>query len=134
MALIVEWKRMANKKPTAAELKSLFTEMILNGYYHLQCIDKEILALDVKNLDSATEDQKNKLHALTMTFVLINDLLHPAHKISKKLLKKEYEPLIDSYMRRQETALEQKIVDKCVCSSCQDKNETQADKKTEGQS
>lgn len=122
---------MAKSKPSAAELKSLFTDMILNGYYHLQCIDKEILALDVKNLADATEDQKNKLHALTMTFVLINDLLHPAHKVSKKLLKKEYGPLIDSYMRRQETALEQKLVEKCVCRSCQENNEAQEDKKAE---
>lgn len=123
-----------SKQPSAAELKSLFTDMILNGYYHLQCIDKEILALDVKNLSEATEDQKNKLHALTMTFVLINDLLHPAHNVSKKLLKKEYEPLIDSYIRRQKNALEQKLVEKCVCKSCQEDNEVKEDKKTEGQS
>lgn len=122
---------MANRKPTAAELKSLFTDMILNGYYHLQCIDKEILALDVKDLSQATEDQKNKLHALTMTFVLINDLLHPAHKVSKKLLKKEYGPLIDSYMRRQETALQQKLVEKCVCRSCQENNEAEENKKAQ---
>lgn len=121
---------MAKNKPTAAELKSLFTEMILNGYYHLQCIDKEILALDVKNLSDATEDQKNKLHALTMTFVLINDLLHPAHKVSKKLLKKEYGSLIDSYMRRQETALAQKLVEKCVCKSCQENNEAEENQET----
>ena len=114
-----------NKKPTATEIKALFTEMILNGYYHLQCIDKEVLALDVKNLESATEDQKNKLHALTMTFVLINDLLHPAHKISRSLLPKEYEKLIDSYMRRQKDALDNKMVEKCVCKSCLENNETQ---------
>ena len=120
-----------SKQPSAAELKSLFTEMILNGYYHLQCIDKEILALDVKNLSEATEEQKNKLHALTMTFVLINDLMHPAHKVSKKLLKKEYGPLIDSYMRRQETALQQKLVEKCVCKSCQENNEAEENKKAQ---
>lgn len=118
------------KQPTAAELKSLFTEMILNGYYHLQCIDKEILAIDVKDLSQATEEQKNKLHALTMTFVLINDLLHPAHKVSKKLLKKDYEPLIDSYMRRQQDALNNKLVEKCVCKSCQENNEAQTSEET----
>ena len=121
---------MAKNKPTSAELKSLFTEMILNGYYHLQCIDKEILSLDVKNLESATEDQKNKLHALTMTFVLINDLLHPAHKISKSLLKKEYEPLIDSYMRRQQTALDQKLVEKCTCLACGKEDEVKESQET----
>lgn len=121
---------MANKKPTATELRNLFTEMILNGYYHLQCIDKEILALNVKKVEDATEDQKNKLHALTMTFVLINDLLHPAHKISKKLLKKEYEPLIDSYIRRQQNALEQKLVEPCKCIACGLEDDAQKNQET----
>lgn len=118
MVLIVEWEIVAKNKPSSAELKSLFTEMILNGYYHLQCIDKEILALDIKKLEDATEDQKNKLHALTMTFVLINDLLHPAHKISKSLLKKDYVPLIDSYMKRHQISIEQNLVEPCKCMAC----------------
>ena len=125
---------MAKNKPSSAELKSLFTEMILNGYYHLQCIDKEILALDVKKIEDATQDQKNKLHALTMTFVLINDLLHPAHKISKSLLKKEYEALIDSYIRRQQTALEQKLVEKCSCIACGKDNEIKENQEAENPS
>lgn len=112
------------KKIKSAQVKSSFTELLLNSYHHLQCIDKEIKSLDIKDLESATEDQKNKLHALTMTFVLINDLVHPAHKLSKDLLPKEYEKLIDSYMRRQKVSLEQKLVDECFCLSCkEDKSE-----------
>lgn len=117
---------MIKNKPTAKEVKSIFTDLMLNGYYHLQCIDNEIRAIGVKDINDATEDQKNKLHALTMTFVLINDLLHPAHKISKKLLKKDYEPLIDSYIKRQKASIEQKAVEKCFCLSCKEDNETQA--------
>ena len=125
---------MAKNKPSSAELKSLFTDMMLNGYYHLQCIDKEVLALDVKKLEDATQDQKNKLHALTMTFVLINDLLHPAHEISKHLLPKEYEKLIDSYMRRQKDALSNKLVEKCVCKSCGKDDEAKENQKAENPS
>jgi hypothetical protein len=121
---------MAKNKPTATELRNLFTEMMLNSYYHLQCIDKEILALDIKNLSDATEDQKNKLHALTMTFVLINDLIHQGHNISKKLLKKDYLPLIDSYMRRHQTSIEQKLVDPCKCIACGVSDEAQEDQET----
>lgn len=112
-------------KPTAREIKDLLRELTLNGYHHLQCIDKEIKSLDIKDVSSAGEDVKNKLHALTMTFVLINDLLHPIHKISKKLLPKEYLPLIDSYIKRQSISLEQKLIDPCICSSCKEDHEAE---------
>jgi hypothetical protein len=116
-------------KVTSKELNSTMTELLLNGYHHLQCIDKEIKSLDIKDIESATEDQKNKLHAMTMTFVLINDLLHPAHKLSKKLLPKEYLPLIESYMKRQRVSFEQKLIDECFCLSCkEDKNEASSNK------
>lgn len=116
---------MANK-PSAREIKDTTKELALNGYHILQCVDKEIKDLDIKEVDNATEDQKNKLHALTMTFVLVNDILHPIHKISKKLLPKEYLPLIESYMKRHKISLEQKLIDPCICGSCKEDNEAAA--------
>jgi|GEM_PF-4089724 hypothetical protein len=113
---------MANK-PTAREIKDITKELALNGYHILQCIDKEIKSLDIKDVSSADEDIKNKLHALTMTFVLVNDILHPMHKLSKKILPKEYLPLIDSYINRHKISLEQKLIDPCICSSCREDNE-----------
>jgi hypothetical protein len=109
-------------KVSAREIKSVFLEVLLNGYHHIAAINKELHELKIEDPNNATPEQQQKLRALTLTLTLINDLIHPAHKISKNMLKESQLPLVDYCMNMQKVALETKLVDECFCSSCsQDK-------------
>ena len=121
---------MANK---TISYKAILTEIMSNGYYHIKAINNEIQALNeimkkegITDPQKASQAQQDQLRALTLTLTLVNDLMHPAHKVSKKLLKKSEGEFINFCINMQKIALTSKLVGECFCSSCkEDKNEAQ---------
>lgn len=114
----------SSNKVSAKEIRSVMIELLSNGYHHIKAINSEIHTMGIKEPEKASEEDQNKLRALTLTLTLINDLIHPAHKMSKKLLNKCELPIIDYCMKAQKVAFESKLVDECFCNSCkEDKNE-----------
>lgn len=111
-------------KPTAKEIKAVLIEILSNGYHHIKCINNEIHSMNIKEPEKESQEVQDKLRALTLTLTLINDLIHPGHKISKKILNKCEEPIIDYCMNAQKIAFTSKLVEECPCNSCkEDKNE-----------
>lgn len=107
---------MSNKL-SARDYKKALLEVVSNGYYHIQAINNEIQSMKIDDPKKATSEQQDKLKALTLTLTLINDLIHPAHAISKSILKGK-DQLIDYCINMQKIALENKLIDTCFCSSC----------------
>lgn len=110
-----------SKKYTSKDYKRVLTEVLTNGFYHIQAINNEIQAMKITDPATASQDDQNKLRALTMTLTLVNDLIHPAHPISYACTKVNPE-LIDYCVNIQKKALEHKLVDKCFCSICSQSN------------
>lgn len=102
---------------TAKDYKRVLMDVISNGYHHIQAINNEIQQMKIEDPKSATQSEQDKLRALTLTMTLVNDLIHPAHKISKEMLKGKDE-LIDYCMRMQKIAFQNKLIDECYCSVC----------------
>lgn len=111
---------MSKNKVAPAELRSVLNELLLNGYFHIKAINKEIHEMGITDPKEATAEQQNKLRAMTMTLTLVNDLLHPAHKISKKILPESEWPIVDYCIRAQKHAFELKLIDSCFCTSCKE--------------
>lgn len=107
----------------AKEARQYLRELMLNGYSHLRALNNEMQSLKIKDPATATEDQQRQLQAMMHTFVLINDLIHPCHEISKKLLNKCDTRFIDFCMTAQVEAFRAKMVDECPCLACKNRNE-----------
>lgn len=114
-------------KTTAAEVKQVLTELLLNAYSHIKAVNNEIHALGIKDPQEASADDQNKLRAMTLTLTLINDIIHPAHEISKKILNKSEHPIIDYCIKAQKVAFESKLVDECNCTSCKNNKQVKND-------
>ena len=106
-------------KLTARDYKRVLLDVVSNGYHHVQAINNELQSMKIKDPEKATQEQQDKLRALTLTMTLVNDLIHPAHNISKSILKGKDE-LIDYCVRMQSIAFKNKLVDECFCSSCKE--------------
>jgi len=106
-------------KLTARDYKRVLLDVVSNGYHHIQAINNEIQSMKIQDPKSATQEEQDKLRALTLTMTLVNDLIHPAHKISKSILKGKDE-LVDYCIRMQKIAFENKLIDECFCSSCKE--------------
>jgi hypothetical protein len=104
---------------TAKDYKRVLIDVVSNGYHHIQAINNEIQSMKIEDPKNATQEQQDKLRALTLTMTLVNDLIHPAHILSKSVLKGKDE-LIDYCVRMQKIAFENKLVDECFCSSCKE--------------
>ena len=104
--------------PKAKEVKLVLIEILSNGYNHIKAINNEIHALNIKEPQDATPEVQDKLKALTLTLTLVNDLIHPAHKMSKSLFNKCDMPIVDYCIKAQKVAFESKLVDDCYCGSC----------------
>jgi hypothetical protein len=102
----------------AKESRQLLRELMLNGYSHLKALNNEMQALKITDPATAPEEDQRKLQALMHTFVLINDLIHPAHEAAKRLLHKCDTRFIDYCMNAQRVAFESKMVETCPCSTC----------------
>jgi hypothetical protein len=106
-----------DKKPSGAEIKRVMKDLIENGLYHIAAINNEIQSLKIEDPKSASVEDQNKLRALTLTLTLINDLIHPAHKLAYALAP-EKKQLIDYCVTMQDMALKNKLIDECHCSAC----------------
>lgn len=110
-------------KYTPSEIRKALKDLMLNGYHHIKAINNEIHVLNVKDPNEASDEVKQKLQTLTLTLTLVNDLLHPCHKIAKQLMNKSEHGIVDYAMKAQRIAFESKLVEECFCWSCtEDKN------------
>ncbi len=116
-------KQKSNGIVSAKEARHLLRELMLNSYSHLKALNNEMQSLKIKDPAAASEEQQRTLQALMHTFVLINDLIHPAHEASKKLLYLCDTKFIDFCINAQKVAFETKMVETCPCSSCKSKPE-----------
>lgn len=110
---------MSNKL-SARDYKRVLLDVVSNGYHHIQAINNEIQLMKIDDPKNATQAEQDKLRALTLTMTLVNDLIHPAHQISKSILRGKDE-LIDYCIRMQKIAFQNKLIDECYCSSCKEK-------------
>ncbi len=115
---------MQSKKYKAKDIKRTLEEVILNGLSHIRCLNNELTKLGIQDPAQASEDDRARLAALTYTVVLLNDLLHPAHKVAYEILNKCEKPMLDYCVNLQKESVKNKMVDKCMCTSClEEKNE-----------
>lgn len=110
------------KKYTARDYRRILTDVVTNGYYHIQAINNEIQAMKIADPKDASQSDQDKLRALTLTMTLINDLIHPAHEISRKIVD-DKQDLINYCVNLQKIAFTNKLIDPCFCSVCKDEVE-----------
>lgn len=109
-------------KLTAKDYKKVLIDVVSNGYHHIQAINNEIQSMKIEDPKKALPGEQDKLRALTLTMTLVNDLIHPAHDISRTFMKDKI-PLIDYCSNMQKIAFDNKLVDECFCGSCKTKSE-----------
>lgn len=103
--------------------KRALKEVALSAYSQIKAINNEIATLNIKDPQDAPVDVQNKLRALTLTLTLVNDIIHPAHRISKHLFDESDHKLIDYCMQAHKVAVESKLVDPCNCSQCNESDD-----------
>ena len=104
----------------AKKVRQILTQVVATALNHIIYLNNEMAKMGIKDPKDASQEDRNKLAAMTHTIVMINDLIHPAHKILKPLLNKSEDPIIDLCIKIQKDALISKLVDPCLCNSCVD--------------
>ena len=107
-----------SKRYNAKELNYILSTVIANAYEYMEAIIADLKKVDIsKGLDSISEVDKSKLRSLNMQLTVINDIVHPAHKLSYKDFTK-YGPMIDWYEKSQQIAFDKNIVPTCYALCC----------------
>lgn len=108
-----------SKKYNAAQTKAILSDVLCGAFEHMYSIQKEL----TKMAEEKSEDPNIQAQArtLTLTMTLINDIIHPAHKICYQIFKGA-EPFIDLCVKNHTLAREQKIVPECHCHLCEKKD------------
>lgn len=102
---------------TAKDYKRVLSEVIEYSYNYLVHIHKDIEKL--KKIEKKSESDLRDLDALVHTFDLVNDIIHPAHDISRTLIK--IHPSFISYIQDMHKAqVKDKNPEPCWCSSCKE--------------
>lgn len=104
-------------KEKRKDYKKVLSEVIEYAYLYLVHIHKDIQ--DAKKIEKMTDQDLRNLDALVHTFDLVNDLIHPAHNISKHLVKMP-ESFIDYIKEMHTKQVKEKNPKQCWCSSCKE--------------
>jgi hypothetical protein len=108
-----------SKKYTAKEVNYILKSVLGNAYEYIETILQETRKINPDNVDINALSPENKSHLrfLNMNLTLVNDIIHPAHKISYQYFNK-YGSMIDWYVQNQQIAFNKKIVPACYAQCC----------------
>lgn len=110
---------MTKKKIVPAKkVRQVLTQIVATALNHIICLNNEMAKMNIKDPKEAPVEDRNRLAAMTHTIILINDLIHPAHKIAKDLLNKCEDPIVDLCIKIQADSIKNKLIDACLCDSC----------------
>lgn len=107
-----------NKRISTKDYKRILSEVTEYAYNYLVHIHKDIAA--AKKAENKTEQDLRNLDALVHTFDLVNDLIHPAHDISRDLIK-IHPSFVDYIQEMHEKQVKAHNPEPCWCSSCKEK-------------
>jgi hypothetical protein len=105
------------KKYNAKELEIIIKNVLCNAYEHMESIIKELKKYEPKPEGNLSPDDQARFKVMNLTMTLVNDVIHPAHKISYKFFK-GYEPMLDLYVKNQKIAFDKKLVPDCFNACC----------------
>ena len=119
----------SQRKFTPADYKRILTEVTEYAYNYMVHIHKEIQ--EVRKIEDKDDQVLRNLDALVHTFDLVNDLIHPAHDVSRKLL--EVHPSFIDYVKKMHVEQVRKHnPEPCWCSSCREEAQAELNKKNIG--
>ena len=106
-----------SKRLSSRDYKRVLSEVTEYAYNYLVHIHKDIQ--EAKKVESKTEQDLRNIDALVHTFDLINDIIHPAHDISRSIIK--IHPSFICYIQEMHKAqVKEKNPEPCWCSSCKE--------------
>lgn len=106
------------KKHKAQELKQIICNILSNGFVTIDLLGRQLRALDMKQEEfQGTEltDRTREARMLISAISLINDTIHPAHKIAHDLFPVSAHPFIEQCVNQHASALKEKMVNPCSC-------------------
>lgn len=106
-----------SKKLSSRDYKRVLTEITEYAYNYLIHIHKDIQ--NAKKIENKSEQDLGNLDALVHTFDLVNDIIHPAHNISRSILK-IHPTFIDYIQEMHIKQVKEHNPEPCWCSSCKE--------------
>lgn len=108
-----------SKRHTAKELRQIIHSMLANGFTHLDGLGRQISTVELSEEDMKSEDKKElvaKVRTIIAAMAVVNDVIHPAHKIAYQLFPDDAHPFIENCIKQQQAArLSKMIREKCSC-------------------
>ncbi len=109
-----------HKKHSQSHMQQVVRDIVSIAYSHMADIAKELKKLEVtdENYVSLDDETKKKYNLFSQILTIINDVVHPAHKISLEMFPHAKE-FIDMCILNQKNAVEKHLIsDKCECYEC----------------
>lgn len=77
------------------EFELVLLKILDLGYNSLKALNNSVVQMNKQGFDKLTQEEKNRMDITANVMILLNDILAPAHEISKKLLKESELPFIE---------------------------------------
>ena len=106
-----------SKTYTAKDLNYILENVLSNTYEHMNNIVIELNSDQFKNKDSWTPAIKAQFNFLNGLYTILNDIAHPAHKISYKYFK-GYKDVLDTFVKHHQEAKERNLTLVCYSFCC----------------
>lgn len=107
-----------NRLYTDSDYKRILIDIVTNGYKIFE-EQRKARASYPRDVSNASEEDMQYLKMCHLANLLIVHLLHPAHELSKEILK-DKQDLIDQSIREQKFNWEKGLLSPCFCSVCKD--------------
>ena len=100
---------------TKAEI--ILKDVIVKAYDHLYFAQQAAKKIQDEAKPEDTNAQIN-LRFLALVLNSINDIIHPAHDISKELFVKNIDGFVDDLKKLYQQSVDNKLFPPCICESC----------------
>ncbi len=109
-----------DKFNSKAHVKTVLSDVVAIGYEHIQSLLLELKKYEItdSNIKEKSQHELNQAQLLTHVLTVVNDVIHPAHKLSLEMFPDAHE-FIEFCMKNHKIAVDKKMVaQECKCYTC----------------
>lgn len=106
------------KKYKADELKKIIVDSLSTAFVAIDHLGRSLAAMkltEAELVDTVDNERTKQAKLLISTIALVNDIIHPAHKIAYDLFPQSAHAFIDQCIKQRDVALKTNLTSNCNC-------------------
>lgn len=110
------------RRTNSKDVRAMLDTVLSHAMFHMIEVENQITALKLKRDGTDKPEDMKTARILTLVLTLLNDSIHSAHGYAAKVFDSR---MVDRYIKNQKLALDNKLVNPCLCSDCKERGYVQ---------